>query len=347
MYKNIVKFLILFIFLMNINFVCAKDINLVNAKKDKYVQTKAKYNDQKLYDYLKELNIQAENINKNNIHDINNWWNKSEKEQEELKENCKETGLKIAQYEGFGVYEIDYDYIYLKYKDQVSPQMLIWLEYLKNNSQIIDDMSLLVDIEQIRNNITILENLVVNNPNFIARNEVVEELNRNAKLYVFNLDNSPIFDIETGKIKENYKESYERFLKENRESKFYNDIANIYKLISNNNYQKIDLPNIEYQDFGVVIITPEVEKDLKLYLDDIQKRIKSCWNPPKNYIDKEVIIQFKVGKDGKLLSYKLYKSSGFPIVDRAAINALKLSAPFSVLPDSYKGKSIDINFTFQ
>ena len=58
------------------------------------------------------------------------------------------------------------------------------------------------------------------------------------------------------------------------------------------------------------------------------------------------MLLFKIAKDGRLLSCSVYKSSGLPNADKAAIEAVKLTAPFRPLPADFKGQSIDIQFTF-
>ena len=79
---------------------------------------------------------------------------------------------------------------------------------------------------------------------------------------------------------------------------------------------------------------------------ELQRRIKMNWNPPKGNESKRVVLLFKIAKDGRLLSCSVYKSSGLPSADNAALNAVKLTAPFKPLPAEYKGQSIDIQFTF-
>lgn len=82
------------------------------------------------------------------------------------------------------------------------------------------------------------------------------------------------------------------------------------------------------------------------YMKDLQKSIKANWNPPKGNESKRVIALFKVGKDGKLLDSKIFKTSGVAEIDSAALEAIKLTSPFRPLPSEFKGKSIDIQFTF-
>lgn len=88
------------------------------------------------------------------------------------------------------------------------------------------------------------------------------------------------------------------------------------------------------------------EPDFGPYMRELQRRIKMNWNPPKGNESKRVVLLFKIAKDGRLLSCSVFKSSGLPSSDNAAINAVKLTAPFKPLPAEFKGQSIDIQFTF-
>lgn len=88
------------------------------------------------------------------------------------------------------------------------------------------------------------------------------------------------------------------------------------------------------------------EPDFGPYMRDLQRRIKRNWEPPKGNESKRVVLLFKIARDGRLLSVRVFKSSGLPNADRAALSAVELTAPFRPLPADFKGKSIDIQFTF-
>ena len=87
------------------------------------------------------------------------------------------------------------------------------------------------------------------------------------------------------------------------------------------------------------------EPDFGPYMRELQRRIKMNWDPPKGNESKRVVLLFKIAKDGRLLSVRVFKSSGIPNSDRAALNAVQLTAPFRPLPGDFKGSSIDIQFT--
>lgn len=88
------------------------------------------------------------------------------------------------------------------------------------------------------------------------------------------------------------------------------------------------------------------EPDFGPYMKELQRRIKMNWDPPKGNESKRVVLLFKISRDGRLLSVSVSKSSGLPAADNAAINAVKLTAPFRPLPPDFKGQSVDIQFTF-
>ncbi len=88
------------------------------------------------------------------------------------------------------------------------------------------------------------------------------------------------------------------------------------------------------------------EPDFGPYMRELQRRIKMNWDPPKGNESKRVVLLFKIARDGRLLSVKVFKSSGLPNADKAALNAVELTAPFRPLPADFKGSNIDIQFTF-
>ena len=88
------------------------------------------------------------------------------------------------------------------------------------------------------------------------------------------------------------------------------------------------------------------EPDFGPYMRELQRRIKMNWDPPKGNESKRVVLLFKIAKDGRLLSCSVFKSSGLQNADSAALNAVKLAAPFRPLPPEFKGQNIDIQFTF-
>ena len=88
------------------------------------------------------------------------------------------------------------------------------------------------------------------------------------------------------------------------------------------------------------------EPDFGPYMRELQRRIKRNWHPPRGNESKKVVLLFKVSRDGRLLRLNVNKSSGLSDADDAALEAVKMSAPFRPLPPEYQGSDIDIQFTF-
>lgn len=88
------------------------------------------------------------------------------------------------------------------------------------------------------------------------------------------------------------------------------------------------------------------EPDFGPFMRDLQQRIKHNWNPPKGEENRCVVLLFKIARDGRLISVNVSKSSGSDVVDRAALAAVKMTAPFRPLPNGYSEDSVDIQFTF-
>ena len=88
------------------------------------------------------------------------------------------------------------------------------------------------------------------------------------------------------------------------------------------------------------------EPDFGPYMRELQAKIKRNWDPPKSNQSKRTVLIFTIAKDGRLLNTRIYKSSGIPAVDKAALSAVEYSAPFKPLPREFKGSDIDIHFTF-
>lgn len=82
------------------------------------------------------------------------------------------------------------------------------------------------------------------------------------------------------------------------------------------------------------------------YMKSLQNQIKSNWHPVQCSESRKIVTLFKIEKDGALKNLMILKSSGNDKADEAALKAIYVSAPFSSLPQEFKGKSINIEFTF-
>lgn len=90
----------------------------------------------------------------------------------------------------------------------------------------------------------------------------------------------------------------------------------------------------------------ESNVDFSAYTSRLQTKIKSNWNQPNNNFSQKVIINFKINKNGLLISHYIKQSSGDKSTDNAAIQAIIYSAPFEPLPIEYQEEFIEIDFSF-
>jgi TonB family protein len=76
------------------------------------------------------------------------------------------------------------------------------------------------------------------------------------------------------------------------------------------------------------------------YLDRLRRRIKDKWGFPCikggpgvcEYKTTSLIVEFGILKDGRLQFIEVVQSSGFPIYDDYAVNAIKFASPFPAVP---------------
>jgi protein TonB len=82
------------------------------------------------------------------------------------------------------------------------------------------------------------------------------------------------------------------------------------------------------------------------YLDQLQSKIKNRWKPAANEKG-EVVVQFAISRNGSMSGLKLVNSSGRSILDRQAMQAVEMSAPFAQLPSGFSGQSLTVNLTLK
>ena len=82
------------------------------------------------------------------------------------------------------------------------------------------------------------------------------------------------------------------------------------------------------------------------YMRELESKIKRNWHPPKGDTSKRVVLLFKIGRRGELLSVRVSRPSGSSANDQAAMSAVQMSAPFRALPPEFTGSSVEIEFTF-
>lgn len=96
---------------------------------------------------------------------------------------------------------------------------------------------------------------------------------------------------------------------------------------------------------GPTSIAAKKDIDFGPYMNELQRRIKRAWRPPRGNESKRVIVTFKINTFGELSDLDIKVGSGFEPADQAAVLAVQTAAPFNRLPEGAPEK-VDIEFTF-
>ncbi|MBI5491515.1 MAG: TonB family protein [Deltaproteobacteria bacterium] len=87
------------------------------------------------------------------------------------------------------------------------------------------------------------------------------------------------------------------------------------------------------------------------YLVNMKDRIQMKWEYPdiasRSGWQGKLRIDFRINKDGTVSDIKLMKSSNYPVLDDAAITALRLAAPFPPFPNDFSVEEINIRANFE
>lgn len=87
------------------------------------------------------------------------------------------------------------------------------------------------------------------------------------------------------------------------------------------------------------------------YFIGLRKSIELTWVYPTSAVRQglqgEVRLEFKIEMDGRMTQIRVLTSSGYEVLDRAIVDAIKLAAPFAPLPKSMAKDSLVITATFR
>ncbi|MBX9571318.1 MAG: TonB family protein [Candidatus Obscuribacterales bacterium] len=104
-------------------------------------------------------------------------------------------------------------------------------------------------------------------------------------------------------------------------------------------------PDANNNPGGKPSVAAQADVDFGPYMQDLQRRIKRAWFPPRGQESKRVKVIFKIHTDGTLEALRISGSSGLAIADKAALDAVQNAAPFRPLPAGAP-PVVDIEFTF-
>ncbi|MDA8169338.1 MAG: TonB family protein [Nitrospiraceae bacterium] len=86
------------------------------------------------------------------------------------------------------------------------------------------------------------------------------------------------------------------------------------------------------------------------YMQRLREKIEGIWVYPRRALEKrltgDLYIRFTIRKDGSLGDVQILKTSGYPILDEAALKALHDAQPFWPIPDAWKMDAFTIEGHF-
>jgi TonB family protein len=89
----------------------------------------------------------------------------------------------------------------------------------------------------------------------------------------------------------------------------------------------------------------------QVYFSKVRDKIKATWTYPsaagERGIEGEVVVEFRIAKDGHLESTGVRRSSGATILDEYSIRAVQTAAPFPPVPDDVAKDTLTIDSTFR
>jgi protein TonB len=88
------------------------------------------------------------------------------------------------------------------------------------------------------------------------------------------------------------------------------------------------------------------------YNQRLKERIESAWHYPEEAAQKgiygDLVIKFTIRKNGQLGAAEIVRGSGYPILDKAALEALNEASPYWPLPEEWgmDAYTIEGNFVY-
>lgn len=149
----------------------------------------------------------------------------------------KNNWVKIPFVEGSYFYAVNSEYLLNKYGKYLSEAYNEWLKFILKRESVMQDGGLAVPPNKLREYIIYLEKFTEQNPDFVLIDDAKDILESYLMTYLEGIDNSPIFDKwNTRKMLPEFKQSYEKFLSENKDSKYYSMVEELYNKSKENDF---------------------------------------------------------------------------------------------------------------
>ena len=91
----------------------------------------------------------------------------------------------------------------------------------------------------------------------------------------------------------------------------------------------------------------EPQENFSGYMTDLQEKIQKSWFPPECLErDGHALVKFSVARTGHIYSAQIVESSGDPVYDESALEALRKASPLAHFPASTSRGSLTIKYSF-
>ncbi|WP_016879828.1 TonB family protein, partial [Chlorogloeopsis fritschii] len=120
--------------------------------------------------------------------------------------------------------------------------------------------------------------------------------------------------------------------------------------VSRDNFKPDDLaalPNSNRSNEGSEgIDARRIDADINSYLEQMRQKVRQHWIPGLSQSSRRTVLNFTINRSGQVSNIQVAQTSGFDVTDEAALNAVRLAAPFAPLPTGLSSDYINIQFTF-
>ena len=89
----------------------------------------------------------------------------------------------------------------------------------------------------------------------------------------------------------------------------------------------------------------QTQSDFSDYMTNVKKKLQKNWVYPDFLEEGHVRVLFKLDREGNVIAGDILESSGNPVYDESAVNAIHKSEPFGKFPENTTRQSITINYS--
>ena len=90
----------------------------------------------------------------------------------------------------------------------------------------------------------------------------------------------------------------------------------------------------------------QVQADFSDYMSNVRNKLQKNWIYPDFLEEGHVRVLFKIDREGNVIAGDILESSGNPVYDESAVNAIHKSEPFGKFPENSTRQTITINYSF-